>query len=133
MYGISSSVPAQYASFPITSQLFARISMDDSIEANASTFAAEMRETAFILRNMDKGSLIIIDELGRGTSTRDGMAIALSICEALIESRSLVWFATHFREVAEILGERPGVVNLHMKVEVRKVKLYFGVLLIRPR
>ena len=52
-----SSVPAQYASFPIVRQLYARVSMDDSIEANMSTFAAEMRETAFILRNVDKSSM----------------------------------------------------------------------------
>jgi DNA mismatch repair protein MSH4 len=102
----------------MTLQLFARISMDDSIEANVSTFAAEMRETAFILRNVSRGSMVIVDELGRGTSPRDGMAIALAVCEALVESRALVWFATHFRELTQILAERSGVVNLHMRVEV---------------
>ncbi|KAH8815411.1 DNA mismatch repair protein-like protein MutS [Xylogone sp. PMI_703] len=111
-------VPAQYASFRIIYQLFARVSMDDNIEANVSTFASEMRETAFILRNIDDKSLAIIDELGRGTSTRDGLAIALSIAEALVESKALVWFATHFRELAQILGERPGVVNLHLTVDM---------------
>ena len=92
--------------------------MDDSIEANVSTFAAEMRETAFILRNIDKQSLAIIDELGRGTSTRDGLAIAVAIAEALVESRALVWFATHFRDLAKIMAERNGVVNLHLAVEI---------------
>ncbi|KAL0637754.1 MutS protein msh4 [Maublancomyces gigas] len=116
---IGSFVPAQYASFPITQQLFARVSMDDGIEANASTFASEMRETAFILRNLGKGSLIIMDELGRGTSTRDGLALALAVCEALIESRAFVWFATHFRDLASILAERAGVVNLHLQVEMK--------------
>lgn len=81
------SVPAQYASFPIILQLFARVSTDDTIEANASTFALEMRETAFILRNVRQHSMVIIDELGRGTGTRDGLAIALSVCEALVESK----------------------------------------------
>ena len=52
-------------------------------------------------RNIDKNSMAIIDELGRGTSTRDGLAIALSIAEALVESRAMVWFATHFRELGE--------------------------------
>jgi DNA mismatch repair protein MSH4 len=112
-------IPAESATFPIVHQLFARVSTDDSIEANVSTFASEMRETAFILRweiitllfsliqspnfqnyrNIDKNSLAIIDELGRGTSTRDGLAIALSIAEALVESRALIWFVTHFQEL----------------------------------
>ena len=113
-----SFVPATYASFPIFHQLFARMSIDDSIEANVSTFAAEMRETAFILRNVDERSMVIIDELGRGTSTRDGLCIAIAIAEALVESRALVWFATHFRDLAKILAERNGVVNLHLAVEM---------------
>ena len=113
-----SFVPATYASFPIFHQLFARVSIDDSIEANVSSFAAEMRETAFILRNVDERSMVIIDELGRGTSTRDGLCIAIAIAEALIDSRALVWFATHFRDLAKILAERNGVVNLHLAVDM---------------
>ncbi|KAI5271768.1 hypothetical protein E4T47_04890 [Aureobasidium subglaciale] len=111
-------VPAEFASFPIIKQLFARISIDDSIEANVSTFASEMRETAFILRNINKDSMVIIDELGRGTSPRDGLAIALAIAEALVDSRALVWFATHFRDLAKILAERNGVVNRHLAVDM---------------
>ncbi|PQE12693.1 dna mismatch repair msh4 protein [Rutstroemia sp. NJR-2017a BBW] len=136
-------VPAAYASFPMIHQLFARVSMDDSIEANVSTFAAEMRETAFILRsrrihnrsgkNIDERSLAIVDELGRGTSTRDGLAIALSIAEALVESRALIWFVTHFRELgmalislfetmltqaAQIMSECPGVDVYHLSVDM---------------
>ncbi|KAI7082013.1 hypothetical protein KC356_g8706 [Hortaea werneckii] len=117
MAQIGSFVPAEYAAFPIIRQLFARVSMDDNIEANVSTFAAEMRETAFILRNVDRQSMVIIDELGRGTSTRDGLAIALSIAGALVESRALVWFATHFRDLATIMAERNGVVNFHLSVD----------------
>jgi DNA mismatch repair protein MSH4 len=94
-------VPAQYACFPLIHQLFARVSMDDSIEGNVSTFACEMRETAFILRNIDRHSLAIVDELGRGTSTRDGLAIALSIVEALVQSKAFVWFATHFLDLGK--------------------------------
>jgi len=77
-----------------------------------------MRETAFILRNIDMHSLAIIDELGRGTSTRDGLAIAIAIAEALVESRAFVWFATHFRELAKIMAERNGVVNMHLAVDM---------------
>ncbi len=118
MAQIGCFVPASYASFPIFHQLFARISMDDSIEANVSTFAAEMRETAFILRNIDKRSMVVIDELGRGTSTRDGLSIAIAVAEALVESRAFVWFATHFRDLPKILAERNGVVNIHLSVEM---------------
>jgi len=117
MAQIGSFVPAQYATFPVIRQLFARVSMDDNIEANVSTFAAEMREAAFILRNIDSQSMAIVDELGRGTSTRDGLAIAIAIAEALVDSRALVWFATHFRDLAKILAERNGVVNLHLAVD----------------
>jgi DNA mismatch repair protein MSH4 len=117
MAQVGSFVPAQYASFPIIRQLFARVSLDDNIEANVSTFAAEMREAAFILHNIDGQSMAIVDELGRGTSTRDGLAIAIAIAEALIESRALVWFVTHFRDLPKILAERNGVVNLHLAVD----------------
>jgi DNA mismatch repair protein MSH4 len=117
MAQVGSFVPAQYASFPIIRQLFARVSLDDNIEANVSTFAAEMREAAFILSNIDGQSMAIVDELGRGTSTRDGLAIAIAIAEALVESRALVWFVTHFRDLPKILAERNGVVNLHLAVD----------------
>lgn len=118
MAQIGCFVPAVYASFPIFHQLFARVSMDDSIEANVSTFAAEMRETAFILRNIDDRSMVIVDELGRGTGTRDGLSIAIAIAEAFVESGAFVWFATHFRDLAKILAERSGVVNFHLLVEM---------------
>ncbi|KAI9651966.1 MAG: MutS protein msh4 [Alyxoria varia] len=137
MAQIGSFVPAKYAILPIHYQLFARISVDDSTQANMSTFAAEMQETAFILRNVDKRSIAIIDELGRGTSSRDGLAIAIAITEALVASRvssshlasdvkpldnadtfqALVWFVTHFTELAAIMAERNGVTNLHLAVD----------------
>ncbi|KAI0898154.1 DNA mismatch repair protein-like protein MutS [Annulohypoxylon nitens] len=113
MAQIGCFVPAQYAAFPVIQQLFVRMSTDDSIEANMSTFSLEMREMA----NVNEKSLAIIDELGRGTSTRDGLAIALAISEALIQSNSLVWFATHFQQLAKVLGSRPGVLNLHLATE----------------
>ncbi|KAI1500054.1 muts domain V-domain-containing protein [Biscogniauxia marginata] len=118
MAQIGCYVPAQYAAFPIIQQLFVRMSTDDSIEANMSTFSLEMREMAFILRNINGKSLAVIDELGRATSTRDGLAIALAISEALIQSHSLIWFATHFQQLASILGSRPGVLNLHLSTKI---------------
>ncbi|KAF2441187.1 hypothetical protein P171DRAFT_419370 [Karstenula rhodostoma CBS 690.94] len=118
MAQVGSFVPASSASFPILHNLFARVGMDDSIESNVSTFAAEMREIAFILRNLERRSMAIVDELGRGTSTRDGLAIAIAIAEALVDSRALVWFATHFKDLATILSERNGVICLHLAVEI---------------
>lgn len=118
MAQVGSFVPASYAAFPIIRQLFARISLDDNIEANVSSFAAEMREMAFIMHNINRDSMVIIDELGRGTSTRDGLAIALAIAEALVESRALIWFATHFHDLSKIMAERNGVVNFHLAVDM---------------
>ena len=120
MAQIGCFVPAGYASFPLSHQLFARVSSDDSIEANVSTFAAEMREIALILHSLEPRSLVIVDELGRGTSTQDGLVIALAVAEALIQSKSLVWFVTHFRELPKILAERAGVINLHLAVDIAK-------------
>lgn len=110
-------VPAEYAAFPIIHNIFARISLNDNLEANLSTFSVEMREMAFILRHIDGKSLAIIDELGRGTSPQDGMAIAIAMSEALIQSKASVWFATHFIELAQVLADRPGVYNLHLSVQ----------------
>ena len=111
-------VPAQYASFPIFHQLFALLATDSNIEANVSSFASEMSSVAFILRNIEPRSLVIVDELGRGTSTTDGLAIAIAIAEALIESKAFVWFVTHFHDLPRILAERAGVINLHLNVDI---------------
>ncbi|OAP62176.1 hypothetical protein AYL99_04379 [Fonsecaea erecta] len=118
MAQIGCFVPAEYASFPLSHEIFARISTDDNIEANVSTFASEMREMAFILRNLSPHSLVLIDELGRGTSTTDGLAIAIAIAEQLIESKAYVWFVTHFRDLPRILADRAGVANLHLSTDI---------------
>ncbi|OCT46799.1 hypothetical protein CLCR_01967 [Cladophialophora carrionii] len=118
MAQIGCFVPAEYASFPLSHELFARVSTDDNIEANVSTFAGEMREIAFIIRNISHRSLVIIDELGRGTSTTDGLAIAIAIAETLINSNAYVWFVTHFRDLPRILADRAGVSNLHLSVDI---------------
>ena len=117
MAQIGCFVPAQFASFTIVHNLFSRTSTDDSIESNMSTFSVEMRDMAFILRNINDKSLAIIDELGRGTSTRDGLGIAIAMAEALVQSNALVFFATHFAELAQVLQDRPGVLNLHLETE----------------
>ncbi|KAM0240700.1 hypothetical protein ACHAP5_007905 [Fusarium lateritium] len=114
MAQIGSFVPAEYAAFSMIHSIFARVSLDDNIESNLSTFSVEMREMAFILRNIDDKSLAVIDELGRATSNRDGLAIAIAMSEALIQSRASVWFATHFIDLTKVLADRPGVLNLHL-------------------
>ncbi|KAK1488841.1 MutS domain V [Colletotrichum abscissum] len=133
MAQIGCFVPAEYASFPIVHNIFARVTTNDNIESNMSSFSLEMREMAFILRyvvltqevpvltcpsNVTHKSIVIIDELGRATSTRDGLAIAIAIAEALIQSRAIVWFATHFTELADVLADRPGVLNLRLVTQV---------------
>jgi len=87
MAHIGSYVPAKYASFRLTDTIFSRLSNDDSIETNSSTFLLEMKEMAFCLQNVTSSSLIIIDELGRGTSTQDGVGITFAICERLLKTR----------------------------------------------
>ncbi|KAI8257658.1 MutS protein-like protein 4 [Colletotrichum sp. SAR11_239] len=114
MAQIGCFVPAERATLPIVHSIFARVSTDDDIEANLSSFSKEMREMAFILNNVDDKSMVIIDELGRATSARDGLAIAIAMAEALIQSRAKVWFTTHFAQLAEVLNDRPGVLNLHL-------------------
>lgn len=131
MAQIGCFVPCEYASFPIFHQVFARVSTDSNIESNVSTFASEMRDMAFILRNIESRSLVIVDELGRGTSTTDGLAIAIAIAEALIDSKAYVWFVTHFRDLPRILAERAGVVNLHLSVDISgdmsRVKMMYKI------
>jgi DNA mismatch repair protein MSH4 len=114
MAQIGCFVPAEYAAFGIIQNIFARVSLDDRIESNLSTFSVEMRDMAFIFKNIDQNSMAVIDELGRGTSTRDGLSIALAMSEALVQTKASVWFATHFIELAKALENRPGVLNLHL-------------------
>ncbi|KAL0938419.1 DNA mismatch repair protein [Colletotrichum truncatum] len=114
MAQIGCFVPAKSANFPIIHSIFARVSIDDRMESNLSSFSLEMREMAFILRNVNNKSMVIIDELGRSTSTQDGLGIAIAMAEALVQSRALVWFTTHFAELADVLNDRPGVLNLHL-------------------
>ncbi|GBC10105.1 hypothetical protein RclHR1_09340004 [Rhizophagus clarus] len=120
MSQIGSYVPAEYASFRMVNQLFTRICNDDNIESNASTFVVEMRETAYILQNVTDDSLVIIDELGRGTSTHDGLGITYAICEELLKTKAFIFFATHFHELTRSLTVYPNVVNLHLEVEIEE-------------
>ncbi|KAK4144828.1 uncharacterized protein C8A04DRAFT_36202 [Dichotomopilus funicola] len=116
MVQIGSFVPATYAAVPICDRVFTRLSTEDKPESNMGTFAVEMSEMNMILRQVTKHSMVIIDELGRGTSTTEGLGIALSICEALVKEESRVFFATHFTEIARVLNatHRTRVSNVHI-------------------
>lgn len=121
---IGSFVPADQAIIGVTDKIFCRIGASDNISKGESTFLVEMNETANILRNATQNSLIIMDEVGRGTSTNDGLAIAYSIVEYILEhiqARSL--FATHFHELSAI--KHDSFVNLSMKIERQGDELIF--------
>ncbi|XP_064185202.1 mutS protein homolog 4 [Anguilla rostrata] len=117
MAQIGSFVPAEYASFRIADQIFTRIGVDDDFETNSSTFMVEMKEISYIIHNVSDRSLIIIDELGRGTSAEEGVGICHSVCEFLLNFRAFTLFATHFLELCQLETLYPNVENLHMEVQ----------------
>lgn len=110
-------MPAEYAHMPPVDKIFARIGTSDSILGNASTFYLEMQEMALIIQNATPDSLIIIDELGRGTSNQDGVGIAWASCENLIALRAPTLFATHYNDLVQLAKIYPNCQNLHLGVE----------------
>ncbi|MBN3298758.1 MSH4 protein, partial [Amia calva] len=117
---IGSYVPAEYASFRIADQIFTRIGVDDDFETNSSTFMVEMKEIAYIIHNVSDRSLIIIDELGRGTSAEEGVGICHAVCEFLLNFRAFTLFATHFLELCQLETLYPNVENHHMEVQHKR-------------
>ncbi|KAG7664878.1 MSH4 [[Candida] subhashii] len=115
MAQIGCFVPAEYAVLPIFESLYTRISSDNT-EMNASSFSKEMTEIAMILKAVNDKSLVIIDELGRGSNFTDGFSICLAILEYFITSGAIVFTSTHFREVADILSNKSCVVSSHMEI-----------------
>jgi DNA mismatch repair protein MutS len=102
---------------PIFSGIYARIGADDDIYRGQSTFMVEMEEMAWILRQADPTSFVVLDELGRGTSTFDGMAIAQAVVERLgSESSPLTLFATHYHELTKLAETHPRMKNLSVEV-----------------
>ncbi|OCF32989.1 hypothetical protein I316_05327 [Kwoniella heveanensis BCC8398] len=102
-------VPAEYASFPLNDCLLTRLSNDDSMEKNLSTFGVEMATAAIILSLATKRSLVLIDELGRGTAPLEGSGLAHAIAEALLKKMAIVLFATHFHDLGRTLEAAPGM------------------------
>lgn len=110
-------VPAQQAHLGLVDRIFTRIGASDDLAKGVSTFMAEMQETANILNNATSKSLVLLDEIGRGTSTFDGLAIAWAVTEYLHDKVAcFTLFATHYHELTELAAQRPGVQNLRMAV-----------------
>jgi DNA mismatch repair protein MutS len=117
MAQMGSFVPATEARMGLTDRVLTRIGARDELRRGESTFMVEMRETARLLQGLSERSLLLLDEVGRGTSTFDGLAIAWAVAEYLHDSTSAkVLFATHFHELTELARERPRVKNLSMAV-----------------
>ncbi len=115
---MGSFVPADSAALSIVDRVFTRIGAADNLARGRSTFMVEMTETAVILNTATSRSLVVLDEIGRGTSTYDGLALAWSVVEHIhqrIRARTL--FATHYHELTELADQLPGVVNLHVSVK----------------
>ncbi len=122
MAQIGSFVPAEFARIGIVDRIFTRIGASDDLTAGKSTFMVEMSEVAEILKNATEKSLVILDEIGRGTSTFDGMSIAKAVAEHIIKSKNLgckTMFATHYHELTSLEQELDGVKNYNIAVKKR--------------
>ena len=117
MTQIGSYVPAASMRLGLVDRIFTRVGANDDLSRGQSTFMVEMNETANILNNATSRSLVILDEIGRGTSTFDGLSIAWSVAEFLHdETRCRALFATHYHELTDLELTRPGVLNLNVAV-----------------
>lgn len=122
MAQIGSFVPAQSATIGIVDSIFTRVGASDDLAAGQSTFMVEMSEVASILHNATANSLIIFDEIGRGTSTFDGMSIARAVLEYVADKKKIgakTLFATHYHELTAMEGELPGVKNYNVAAKKR--------------
>jgi DNA mismatch repair protein MutS len=112
---IGSYVPADAATIGPVDRIFTRIGAGDDLARGQSTFMVEMSETANILHNATASSLVLMDEVGRGTSTYDGLALARACALALAtRNRAFALFATHYFELTELAGEYEGIANVHL-------------------
>ena len=120
MAQIGSFVPAKSCTIPVFDKIFTRIGASDDLVSGESTFMVEMTEVANILHNATKDSLIILDEIGRGTSTFDGLSIAWSVVEHIVNKKKIgakTLFATHYHELTELEGKLEGVQNYCIAVK----------------
>lgn len=128
MAQIGSFVPAVSADISICDRIFTRVGASDDLASGQSTFMVEMTEVANILRNATSESLLILDEIGRGTSTYDGLSIAWAVVEYISDRKKLgakALFATHYHELTELEGKIKGVHNFCISVKEEKEELIF--------
>lgn len=121
-------VPAKSARIGIVDKIFTRVGASDDLSAGDSTFMVEMKEVSYILQNATPKSLLILDEIGRGTSTLDGMSIAQAVVEHLSQKKSLkakTLFATHYHELCELEKAFDGIVNFNVSVKKRGEQVIF--------
>ncbi|GGE21123.1 DNA mismatch repair protein MutS [Psychroflexus salis] len=124
---MGSFVPAKSAEIGVVDKLFTRVGASDNISMGESTFMVEMHETASILNNISERSLVLLDEIGRGTSTYDGISIAWAISEYLHEhpARAKTLFATHYHELNEMTEKFPRIKNFNVSIKQLKDKVLF--------
>jgi DNA mismatch repair protein MutS len=127
MAHMGSYVPAIAAKVPVTDKIFTRVGASDNLSGGESTFMVEMNETASIINNISSKSLVILDEIGRGTSTYDGISIACSIAEFLHDSpkRPQTLFATHYHEMNELENRFERIKNFHITHKEIENKIIF--------
>ena len=128
MAQMGSFVPAKYARIGVVDRIFTRIGASDDLAAGQSTFMVEMTEVSDLLRHATKNSLLILDEIGRGTSTFDGMSIARAVLEYCADRKLLgakTLFATHYHELTELEGVLSGTANFSIAVKTRGEDIIF--------
>ena len=128
MAQIGSFVPADSANIGVVDRIFTRVGASDDLASGQSTFMVEMTEVANILRNATSRSLLILDEIGRGTSTFDGLSIAWAVIEHISNTKlcgAKTLFATHYHELTEMENTLPGTVNYNIAVKRRGEDIIF--------
>ena len=127
MAQIGSFVAAERAELPLLDRVFVRVGASDNLSAGESTFMVEMAETASILNGLTDRSLVLLDEIGRGTATYDGLSIAQAIAEYLHDHpfKPLVLFATHYHELNELANRLPGIGNRHVRIQELDGRIIF--------
>jgi DNA mismatch repair protein MutS len=123
---MGSFVPARSAKLPVTDRIFTRIGASDNLARGRSTFLVEMSEVAAILHHATPASLVLLDEVGRGTATFDGLSIAWAVVEHLQKhTRARTLFATHYHELTELAELLPAVKNVHVSVKETPNEIIF--------